>query len=185
MKSGLIRPTRGVSHRLPSCLCSDSAGSSVPRGESAGVTYERHRGEFVITTDDRRFDLDAIYAYLSGEAYWSIGIPRDVLVRAIQNSLCFGLLHDGTQAGFLRVVTDRATFAWVCDVYVRADQRGKGLGAWLVECMLDHPDLKGLRRIVLATRDAHGLYARAGFTKLQAERWMAIANPHIYADAGP
>lgn len=148
------------------------------------MSYERHRGEFVITTDQLRFDLDAIHAYLGGEAYWTKGIPRDVFARAVENSLCFGLLFAGSQAGFARVVTDRATFAWVCDVYVRADQRGKGLGAWLVASILEHPDLQGLRRIVLATRDAHALYARAGFGPLpMPERWMAIVDPNVYADA--
>lgn len=145
------------------------------------MSYERRRGAFVITTDQRRFDVDAIHAFLTSQAYWSRGIPLDVLRRAMERSLCFGLLEDDQQAGFARVVTDGATFAWLCDVFVLEAFRGRGLGSWLIESVLGHPDLQGLRRIVLATRDAHALYARAGFTALLTpERWMAIADPHVY-----
>jgi GNAT superfamily N-acetyltransferase len=147
-----------------------------------GVTYERRRGEFLITTDARRFDIDAIHAFLSVEAYWCQGIPKPVLEKAIANSLSFGLLEEGRQVGFARVVSDRATFAWICDVYVLADYRGRGLGSWLIESVLAHPDMQGLRRIVLATRDAHELYRRAGFVALpMPERWMAIADAAAYA----
>ena len=145
------------------------------------MSYERRRGEFVITTDHRRFDIDAIHAFLSSEAYWSLGIPVDVVHRAIEHSLCFGLLEGTRQAGFARVVTDRSTFAWLCDVFVLEEFRGRGLGSWLIESVLEHPDMQGLRRIVLATRDAHALYERSGFAPLRTpERWMAIADPDVY-----
>ncbi len=145
------------------------------------MSFERWRGEFVITTDQRRFDIDVIHDYLTSHAYWSAGIPKSVVRRAIDNSLCFGLLEGTRQAGFTRAVTDRATFAWICDVFVLEEYRGRGLGSWLVASALEHPDMQGLRRIVLATRDAHELYRRAGFGPLPSpDRWMAIADPDVY-----
>lgn len=147
------------------------------------MIFERRRAAFAITTDRARFDVSAIHAFLCGEAYWSLGIPRGVVEKAIEGSLCFGLLEGSAQIGFARAVTDGATFAWICDVYVLEAYRGKGLALWLVRSALEHPDLQGLRRIVLATRDAHGLYRRAGFGKLAAERWMAIDNPDPYGKA--
>ena len=104
------------------------------------------------------------------------------MARAVENSLSFGLLEDAKQIGFARVVTDWATFAWLCDVYVLEGYRGRWLGDWLVASVLEHPDLRGLRRIVLDTRDAHGLYRRDGFEQLQTpERWMAVAPRDVYA----
>jgi GNAT superfamily N-acetyltransferase len=123
-------------------------------------------GGYEIDDDPRRLDVDALHAFLARDAYWSAGIPRDVLSRAIAGSLTFGLYRDGAQAGFARVVTDTATFAWLTDVYVLPDHRGRGLGHWLVQ---------GLRRIVLATTDAHRVYADCGFEPLpDPQRWMAI-----------
>src|SRR4029077_13286930 len=118
------------------------------------VTYERRRAEFVITTDAKAFYAASSHAFLSREAYWSLGVPRSVVEKAIERSLCFGLLADARQIGFARVVTDNATFAWLCDVFVLAAYRGRGLGDWLIASVLEHPDMRGLRRIVLATRDA-------------------------------
>lgn len=131
---------------------------------------------YEISTDRERLDLDVVHPYLSEEAYWSPGVARAVVERAVANSLCFGLYApDGAQAGFARAVTDRATFAYLGDVFVLAAHRGRGLGVWLVETMLAHPDLQGLRRIELATVDAHGLYARFGFAPLRGvERFLAI-----------
>lgn len=150
------------------------------------MPFERTRNGFVITTDAQRFDVDAIHEFLSKEAYWSLGIPRAVLEKAIENSLCFGLLDGKKQIGFTRVVTDRATFAWVCDVYVLPSHRGLGLALWMMESVLEHPDMRGLRRILLATRDAHGLYRRAGFGDLpHPQWWMVIANPNAYANRAP
>ncbi len=127
-----------------------------------------------ITTDADRFDRDRLHGWLSG-AYWSRGIPRQTLDKAIDNSLCFGALRDGELVGFARVVTDRATFAWLCDVFVGEDARAGGVGKRLMEAVMAHPDLQGLRNFMLATRDAQGLYSRYGFVPLdQPERFMAI-----------
>lgn len=125
---------------------------------------ERRREDgYVVTDDPARVDLDAVHAELT-VSYWSPGVPRDVLAKAIAHSLPFSLLDpDGAQAGFARAVTDRSTYAYLADVYVAAQHRGRGLGKWLVACVLEHPDLQGLRRFALATQDAHGLYARYGF----------------------
>lgn len=123
---------------------------------------ERDDG-YTITTDPARVDLDAVHAELT-RSYWSPGIPRDVVARGIANSIAFSLLApNGAQAGFARVVTDRASYAYLGDVYVAGPHRGKGLGKWLVATVLEHPDLQGVRRFALATADAHGLYERFGF----------------------
>lgn len=136
------------------------------------------RGGYEIDDDPRRLDVDAIHAFLARDAYWSTGIPRDVLDRAIAGSLNFGLYRDGAQVGFTRVVSDKATFAWLSDVYVLSGHRGQGLGHWLVQTALDHPDLQGLSRILLATSDAHQVYADCGFVPLaEPQRWMTIATP--------
>jgi GNAT superfamily N-acetyltransferase len=118
---------------------------------------------YTITTDPARIDLDAVHAELT-RSYWSPGIPRDVVAKGIANSIPFSLLApDGAQAGFARVVTDRASYAYLGDVYVAEEHRGRGLGKWLVATVLAHPDLQGVRRFALATADAHGLYERYGF----------------------
>jgi GNAT superfamily N-acetyltransferase len=136
------------------------------------------RGGYEIDDDSRRLDVDAIHAFLSRDAYWSPGIPRDVLNRAIAGSLNFGLYRDGAQVGFARVISDQATFGWLTDVYVLPDHRGHGLGHWLVQATLDHPGLQGLGRIALVTTDAHQVYADCGFVPLpDPQRWMAITTP--------
>jgi N-acetylglutamate synthase-like GNAT family acetyltransferase len=137
------------------------------------------RGGYEIDDDPRRLDVDAIHAFLARDAYWSAGIPRDVLNRAITGSLNLGLYDDGgAQAGFARVVSDQATFAWLTDVYVLPGHRGHGLGHWLVQATLDHPELQGVGRIVLATTDAHQVYADCGFVPLpEPQRWMAVTAP--------
>jgi len=127
-----------------------------------------------ITTDVSRLDRNRLHAWRTG-AYWSRGIPRKVLDRAIDGSLCFGVITDGETVGFARVVTDRATFAWLCDVFVDEAHRGGGVGTQLMDAVMAHPDLQALRSFLLATRDAHGLYERYGFAALeQPERFMAI-----------
>lgn len=134
---------------------------------------------YEITDDPARVDLDAVHAELTA-SYWSPGIPRDVVERAVAGSLPFSVLSpQGAQAGFARAVTDRATYAYLGDVYVAADHRGRGLGKWLVACVLEHPDLQGLRRFALATADAHGLYARFG--------WSAPDDPaiHMFMERDP
>jgi GNAT superfamily N-acetyltransferase len=133
------------------------------------------RGDYVISTDPARLDLDTIHAYLSEEAYWSPGVPREVVERSIEHSLNFGLYLGGVQAGFARVVSDYATFAWLADVFVLPEHRGAGLGKWLVETAVSHPELRGLRRWVLATGDAHELYTRFGFRSAAGDpRFMVL-----------
>ncbi len=118
---------------------------------------------YEVSTDPARLDIERIHRFLSG-AYWSAGIPRDVVERAVANSLPFGLYAaSGDLAGFARAITDCATYAYLADVYVEVEHRGRGLGKFLVSCVLQHPELQGLRRWALATADAHGLYARHGF----------------------
>jgi hypothetical protein len=124
----------------------------------------RERGDgYVVSTDPALVDLDVVHAFLRA-AYWSAGIPRETVERAVRHSIPFGLYAPGgAQCGFARVVSDRATFAYLGDVFVLPGHRGRGLGTWLVECVLGHPDLQGLRKWHLATADAHALYARFGF----------------------
>jgi GNAT superfamily N-acetyltransferase len=125
------------------------------------------RGDYEISTDPARLDLDVTHKFLSQEAYWSPGVSREIVERAIANSMVFGAYTAGAQVGLARVVTDHATFAWICDVFVLPEHRGHGLGKWLMECITTHPELRDLRRLMLATRDAHGLYAQYGFTALE------------------
>ena len=135
---------------------------------------------YEITCDKACLDIGAIHSFLS-QSYWSPGIPRAVVERAIANSLCFGVLRDGKQVGFARVITDKATFAYLADVYILPEHRGKGLSRRLMEKITQHPDLQGLRRVLLATRDAHALYAKFGFKPLAApERIMEVHNPNLY-----
>ena len=137
---------------------------------------------FTISTDPARLDVAAVHRYLSEESYWARHIPYDTVARALANSLCFGAYApDGRLAGFARVVTDRATFAWLCDVFVLPEFRGQGLSKQLVGTVLAHPDLQNLRRHLLATLDAHGLYQQQGYTPLKnTERWLEIAHPNPY-----
>jgi len=142
---------------------------------------EYRRGEFVISTDRARLDLDAIHGFLSN-CYWAKGIPRDVVAKSIENSLCFGVYDSsGAQIGFARVVSDFATVAYLGDVFVIAAYRGRGLSKWMMECIMQHPALQNLRRWILLTRDAHGLYKQFGFTPLRApERFMELHRPDVY-----
>jgi GNAT superfamily N-acetyltransferase len=136
---------------------------------------EQTRDGFLISTDPAKLQPDEIFAYLS-RSYWAKGRSREVVERALQGSLCFGLYLDGRQIGLARVVTDFATFAYLCDVYVLEEFQGRGLGKWLMSAVMAHPELQGLRRWMLATRDAHSLYRQFGFTELKTpERWMEIA----------
>jgi GNAT superfamily N-acetyltransferase len=128
---------------------------------------------YEISTDRDRLDVDYIHAFLT-TSYWSPGVSREIVERAIAGSMCFGLYApDGAQAGFARVVTDHATFAYLADVFVGEEHRGRGLGVWLVRTVLEHPDLQGLRRWMLATADAHDLYSRFGFERLD-DLYMAM-----------
>ena len=141
---------------------------------------EKNRSAYRISTDANAMDVDAVHAYLR-DSYWAEGIPRELVARAIAGSLCVGIFRDERQVAFARVVTDRATFAYLCDVYVLEDHRRRGLAAWLMETVVAHPQLQGLRRFVLATRDAHGLYEKFGFVSLaRPDFFMEIARPGIY-----
>jgi GNAT superfamily N-acetyltransferase len=132
--------------------------------------------DFEISDDPARLDLDVIHGYLAGESYWARGIPRDVLERAVAGSLNLGAYDgDGRLAGYARVVTDRATFGWVCDLFVVAAYRGRGLGRALVRAIAEHPDLQGLRRLMLATADAHGLYESEGYRAVDPGIYLEIA----------
>ena len=141
------------------------------------------RDAFTVTTDRARLDRDVIHRFLAS-SYWAENIPRAVVDKAIDNSLCFGLLEESRQIGFARVMTDCATFAYLADVFVLPDHRGAGLGKWLIECVMSHPELQGLRRRLLGTRDAHGLYRQFGFTPLKhPEIFMEIVNRDLYSAA--
>jgi GNAT superfamily N-acetyltransferase len=145
------------------------------------VTYSSHRREeFLVTTDPARLDLDFIHGYLV-RSYWAEGIPRDIVERSIANSLCFGVYAGDMQVGFARVITDYATFAYLADVFIIESHRGRELSKFLMECIIKHPHLQGLRRWTLATRDAHGLYEQFGFKPLsKPDRFMEIHNPEVY-----
>ncbi|MEO7964571.1 MAG: GNAT family N-acetyltransferase [Gemmatimonadaceae bacterium] len=137
--------------------------------------FERTRGEYIISTDASRLDIDSVHRTLA-EQYWSEGIPRETVIAAIEGSLPFGVFHNERQVGFARVITVHATFAYLADVYIADDERGNGLGKWLIECIRSYPTLTKLRRFILTTRDASGLYAQFRFTPLSAPaRWMEIA----------
>jgi GNAT superfamily N-acetyltransferase len=139
-------------------------------------------GQYSISTDAQRLDLDAIHAFLS-RSFWAEGIPKALVAKAIANSLCFGLFDGAAQVGFARVVTDGATFAYLCDVYVLESHRGLGLGKRLIEAVMAHPELQGLRRFQLVTRDAHSLYARYGFAASESpERHMEIVRHGMYLE---
>lgn len=142
---------------------------------------EQHRGEYTLSDDPARIDVGAVHAYLT-RSYWAEGIPLDLVRRSIAGALCVGVYHATVgQVGFARVVTDRATFGYLCDVYVLEGHRGHGLGKWLVEATLAHPDLQGLRRLVLVTKDAHEVYRPFGFTApAHPDRYMEIARPGLY-----
>ncbi|MBN1920070.1 MAG: GNAT family N-acetyltransferase [Anaerolineae bacterium] len=135
---------------------------------------EEHRDGYTLSTDKARLDVENIQTFLSERSYWAQGRSREVVERAIEGSLCFGIYAQQELVAFARVVTDYATFGWVCDVFVFETHRGRGLGKWLIEAVVRHPELQGLKRLLLATRDAQGLYREyGGFAPLQApERWM-------------
>jgi len=151
---------------------------------SSNAIVERRRDGFVISTDRARLDLNAIHEFLATDSYWAKQIPFETFARSAENSLCFGIYDAaGTQAGFARVVSDFATFAYIADVFVLDSRRGHGLGKFLMESIKQHPRLQGLRRWVLTTRDAHGLYEQYGFTSPKfPERYMEILRPNLYSE---
>ncbi len=139
--------------------------------------------DYEISTDRARLDVALIHRWLSEDSYWAKGVPRDVVERSIENALCFGIYDgNGAQVGFARVIADKATFAYLADVFVLEAHRGKGLSKTLMAQILAHPELQDLRRWLLATWDAHGLYAQFGFTPLdRPERIMERRDPDVYA----
>lgn len=138
--------------------------------------YSLRRDNYIISTDPALLNLEAIAAFLS-RAYWAQGRTRETIARSLKNSICFGLYDGQTQAGFARVISDCATFAYLCDVFIDETHRGQGLGKWLISTVMSHPDLQGLRRWSLVTRDAHELYKPFGWTELKSpERYMEIFN---------
>ena len=136
-------------------------------------THEWHRDGYTISTDPQRLDLEVIHGFLANDSYWAQGRSVETIRRSIEHSLAFGVYEGERQVGFCRVITDYATFAWLADVFVVEAYRGRGLAVWLVETVISHPELQGLKRWLLATKDAHGLYAKYGFEPLpEVDRWM-------------
>ena len=145
------------------------------------------KDHFTITTDKEKFDIDLIHSFLT-QSYWAEGISKEIVQRSIDGALCFAVVDNdnadlpaGRQVGFARMITDKATFAYLADVFIIEEYRGLGLSKWLMEVIMSHPDLQGLRRMMLATRDAHSLYKKFGFTPLNnTDRWMQIHNTDVY-----
>jgi len=145
--------------------------------------YETGKDGYTITTDNSKMDEAVIHQYLSEESYWAKDIPKNVVETSIKNSLCFGVFYQGGQIGFARLITDKATFAYLADVFVLKGHRGKGLSKWLLQCIHDHPDVQNLRRWLLGTKDAHTLYEQFGwtrFTESVSQRFMQKHDPDIY-----
>jgi GNAT superfamily N-acetyltransferase len=145
------------------------------------MPFQSRHGDYLISDDPARLDLDAIHGWLSRESYWAQDVPRDIVDRSLRHSLCLGVYTaNGAQVGLARVVTDYATYGWVCDVFVLEPHRRHGLGKALMAALVAHPRLQGLRRLALATQDAHGLYKQFGFAPLarpqnQMEKRMPVA----------
>jgi GNAT superfamily N-acetyltransferase len=145
------------------------------------MPHEWRRGNYLISTDNQLLDVGLIHRFLATESYWAAGIPLDVVRRSLEHSLNFGVYCEGQQVGFARLVTDYATFVYLADVFILAAWRGRGLATWLVEVITAHPDLQGMRRWLLFTRDAHDLYRKVGFAALRnPDRAMEKSLPDIY-----
>lgn len=140
-----------------------------------------HDNDYSVSTDKSKLDLPLIHTFLSTQAYWSLNIPFATVKRSVENSLCFGVYQGDTQVGFARVITDFATIAYLGDVFILPEHRGKGLSKRLIATIMAHPDLQGLRRWILLTSDAHGLYRQYGWKPIAIpDRYMEIANPGVY-----
>ena len=148
------------------------------------MVYEVWGGETLVSCDRSKLDVGRIHAFLTN-AYWSEGVSRETIERGIENSIPFGVYLGGEQVGFARVISDRASYAYLADVYIEEPYRGRGLSKLLMRAVVAHPELQGLRRWILGTRDAHGLYRQFGFTEMQRpERWMEKAAPGLYQGVG-
>ena len=144
------------------------------------------KDEFQISTDKTRLDIASIHQFLSTKAYWCLNIPKATLERAIQNSLCFGVYENEKQVGFARVISDYTTIAYLGDVYILEEYRGKGLSKWLIETIHSHEDLQGLRRWILLTADAHGLYRQFGWREIaDPAKWMELHDKNVYSNIKP
>ena len=144
------------------------------------MAHEWRRGEYLISTDKEQLDIATIHAFLT-TSYWAAGISIEIVKRSIEHSLNFGLFQNDQQAGFARMITDYTTFAYLADVFVLEPFRGRGLSKWLMQVIVAHPELQGLRKWVLFTRDAHGLYEQVGYTSLaNPERAMERNFPNVY-----
>ena len=137
-------------------------------------------GEYEISTDPAKIDVGVVHWFLTN-CYWARGIPEEVVRKSIENSICFGVYKNDEQIGFARIITDRATFSYIADVFILGPHRGQGLSKWMMECILAHPELQGLRRHALITADAHGLYKQFGFSPVKnPDRWMERHDPDVY-----
>jgi GNAT superfamily N-acetyltransferase len=141
-----------------------------------------YKDGFCISTRKKKLDIDAIHQFLSTKAYWCLNIPKDKVQTAIRNSFCFGVYQNKKQIGFARVITDFSTIAYLGDVYILEEYRGLGLSKWLIETVMNYPDLQGLRRWILLTGDAHGLYRKFGWTDISdSTKWMELYNKNVYS----
>lgn len=146
------------------------------------ATLEWRNDPYLVSTDKSKIDIGIVYGFLV-KSYWAENIPKETVLRSIENSLCFGVYERDKLIGFARVITDFATFAYLADVFILDEKRGLGLSKWLIKVIVDHPNLQRLRRFILATKDAHGLYARFGFTPFdQPQRWMMRYDPYVYKE---
>jgi GNAT superfamily N-acetyltransferase len=158
--------------KLQYCACSQSSKNQYD------PIMKWLKGNYCLDTNKKKLDVDTIHKYLCDRSYWATGRSRETVERSIRNSMCFGIYEKNRQIGFARVITDYATFAWIADVFILEEFRGKGLSKWLMEAVIAHPRLQKFRRWVLATKDAHELYRRYGFTELKKpERWMERRDP--------
>lgn len=140
------------------------------------------KGEYLLSTDKSKLDLKMIHEFLSTESHWAKNIPYERVKKSIENSLCFGLYHNDKQIGFARVISDYSTIAYLGDLFILKDHRGKGLSRWMLEVIMNHPDLTGLRRWILVTKDAHDVYQQYGWAMVaRPENWMEIHDPDAYS----
>ena len=145
------------------------------------ITHE-YNSDYTLSTDLEKIDLNMVHDYLSNHAYWSLNIPFETLMKAVKNSLNFGVFYKGKQVGYARVISDHATIAYLGDVFILPEHRGKGLSKWLMETMTHHPQLQGLRRWILLTKDAHELYKKYGWNEIAVPaRWMEKHDPNVYS----